>query len=61
VSERLERHFRELRAQQRLPEYLAVARRLRERLGALRVVIEIGSSAGGTLAGPSWRRPTPCS
>jgi hypothetical protein len=50
MSERLERAFREFRAQQRLPEYLGLARRVRERLGAPRVVVEIGSSAGGTLA-----------
>jgi predicted O-methyltransferase YrrM len=50
TDERLEQLFREFLAQQRLPEYLAVARRIRERLGPLGVVIEIGSASGGTLA-----------
>jgi predicted O-methyltransferase YrrM len=50
MSDRLARLFREFAAQQRLPEYLAVARRLRDRLGLLNVVIEVGSSSGGTLA-----------
>jgi len=50
TNERLEQLFHEFGAQQRLAEYLAVARRIRERFELLRVVIEIGSAAGGTLA-----------
>ncbi len=46
----LERLFHEFAAQQRLPEYLAVAKHIRERLGHLRTVIEVGTAAGGTLA-----------
>ena len=47
---RLTQLFTEFRAQQRLPEYLAIGRRLNARLGPLQAVIEIGSAAGGTLA-----------
>jgi hypothetical protein len=50
MSERLVQFFTEFQAQQRLPEYLAVAGRVRERLGTLHTVVEIGSAAGATLA-----------
>ncbi|MGH9200228.1 MAG: class I SAM-dependent methyltransferase [Vicinamibacterales bacterium] len=50
MNDRLADLFREFHAQQRLPEYVAVANRLRERLGVLNAVIEIGVAAGGTLA-----------
>ena len=42
--------FEHFAAQQRLAEYLTVARRIRQRLGVMTRVIEIGSAAGGTLA-----------
>lgn len=50
MIERFTHLFAEFQAQQRLPEYLAVAKRLRERLGALQTVVEIGTASGGTLA-----------
>jgi predicted O-methyltransferase YrrM len=50
LSERLTQLFQQFHAQQRLPEYLAFADRLGTRLNALNTAIEIGSSAGGTLA-----------
>jgi predicted O-methyltransferase YrrM len=50
VSDRLESLFREFAAQQRLHEYLAVAERIRARLGGLGTVLEVGTAAGGTLA-----------
>jgi predicted O-methyltransferase YrrM len=50
MSERLTQLFTDFQAQQRLPEYLALAGMLGTRLGPLRTVLEIGSASGGTLA-----------